>query len=434
MSKYLDAAKQTANYIDHYQVKTDHGIYWDISNSFNGNWHYYDEISLYAGSAGIIKFLLALYQETQDDHYLNTAKAAGDYLIYRWQNERPMKKAFSPYAFTTGYSGVGFILDELYQVSNVPNYRNTVTEIAAEIIKDSDDKGYWSGQAGIVADSGTVLFLISLVDRYEITGLLETITSYGDYLISQKQHSDEYGDYYVGLDLKYVGGPIGKFNTGFPLGPAGVAFTLLKIYELTGEKRFLDAISGIKDFYENESLDERAILLPHYLPDDNQMCYAGYCGGPVGVSRYFYEYYRQLNDPSYLESFKQSLKGLEVLGIPKKRSAGYWKTDNYCCGTAGVLQLYVGAYLAFGDQHYFNLAEKIADDLLERATTDQNGLKWIQAFERKEPQNLTAALGYYDGAAGIATSLLQFHQLLTDHFAYHRVIDDPYPAVKQIEV
>lgn len=433
MTKYLDAAIKAAHYINQYQVQSENGIYWDISVSFEGKWRYYDNISMYAGSAGIIKFFLALYQRTQNETYLETAKRAGDYLVYRWREDRPMQKAFSPFAFTTGYSGVGFILDELNQVSAKQEYAETVADIANEIIKESNDKGYWSGQTGIVADGGTVLFLLSLDGRYDIDDLERTIVHFGDYLISTQQ-SDEYGKYYIGLDLKYVGGPIGKFNTGFPLGPAGGAFTLLKLYEHTGDQRFLDATQGVKEFYENASLQNDAILLPHYLPDETHMCYAGYCGGPVGVSRYFYEYYKQFNDVRYLDDFKAALRGLDVLGAPEERSAGYWATENYCCGTAGILQLYVGAYLAFGDQSYFDLAKRTADELLKRATIDDTNAKWIQAFERKEPENLTAALGYYDGAAGIATSLLQFDQLLDGEFLYHRVVDDPYPATKQLEV
>lgn len=428
MTKYLEAAEATARYINQHQVETENGLYWDLSVSFKGKWRYYDEICLYAGSAGIIKFLLALYEETENDQYLATAKQAGDYLVYRWEHQRPMQKAFSPYAFTTGYAGVGFVLDELFQVTQEPIYQATVTAIAQQIIQDATPEGYWSGQTGIVADAGTALFLLSLVDRYEIAGLKSAIVHFGDYLLTQQQETPEYGKYYVGLDLKFVGGPIGKFNTGFPLGPGGAAFTLLKLYEFTGEQRFLDGTDGIKAFYENASLSQDAILLPHYLPDDNQMCYAGYCGGPVGVSRYFYEHYRQFGDDEYLTAYKRALKGLDELGVPDKRSEGYWRTENYCCGTSGVLQLYVGAYAAFGDQRYFELAEKTADGLLDRAIQDGDGLKWIQAFERKEPENLTAALGYYDGAAGIGVSLLQFHQLKTGRFSYHRVIDDPYPA------
>lgn len=431
MRKYLQGAEQAFKYIDQYKIESNEGIYWDITNAFQGEWKYYDEISLYAGSSGIIKLLLGLYETTTKDEYLKIAAQAGNYLVYRWSQRRNLKKAFSKYAFTTGYAGVAYILNELYGLTKEKRFKETVTQITNEIIKEQNKKGFWSGQSGIVADSGTVLFLISLVGKYELPGLNSAIRRYGDFLLTQQKHDPVYGNYFIGLDLKYVGGPIGKFNTGFPLGPSGVAYTLLKIYQITDDSRFLRATDGIKEFYEKMTLAEDAILLPHYLPDDNHMCYAGYCGGPVGVSRYFFEYYKITKQKDYLKDFYKAINGLSVLHVPEERSAGFWNTDNYCCGTAGVLQLYIGVFLATKNQNYFQKAKATADILLNRAIKKDGTFKWLQAFERKNPDVLTAALGYYDGTAGIAASLLQFQQLVDQTFKYHRLVDDPYAELQE---
>ena len=66
-SIYLRTALEAANYLEELEIQENGGIYWDISQAFKGEWRYYDSISLYAGSSGIIKFFLDLYESTGDN-------------------------------------------------------------------------------------------------------------------------------------------------------------------------------------------------------------------------------------------------------------------------------------------------------------------------------------------------------------------------------
>lgn len=431
---YLTTIQAAEKYLASHRIDTDHGSYWDITNSFHGPWKYYDEISLYAGSSGITKFYLDLAQAFDNPAYLEQAKQAGQYLVWRWNHQRHMKKAFSQYAITTGYSGVAFILDELYQRTHEAQFGETVKEILNQIVQDQQPSGVWSGQIGVVADGGTVLLLLKLGKKYRVQGLDDAVRRFGNYVLDH-QREDELGRYYVGLDLKFVGGPIGKFNTGFPLGPAGVAFVLLKIWQFTDDDKYLKGTDGIDEFYQNNSLSKKEIILPHYFPDEEHIQYVGYCGGPTGTSRYFYEEYKLKHQQRDLQLFKEAVDGVEALGAPEKRSAGYWELDNYCCSTAGILQMYIGAYLATKDPQYFKRAKVAADTIENRVSWDGDQAKWVQAFERIHPNIKTAALGYYDGAAGIADSLLQFY-LLKEHpekLQVNRMLDDPYPTREKVE-
>lgn len=426
-SIYLKAAIETANYLDTFIRHTDHGLYWDIEKSFNGKWRYYDKRSMYAGSSGIIKFYLELYEVTDNQKYYDTVIAAGQYLIEEFKkgNEN-LDKAFSRYAFTTGIGGVAFILDELYDYTQKQVYYETVQCILNNIVVDQNEDGYWSGETGIVADSGTALLLIKLGRKYKVNSIEKVLTKYGNYILENKKKDANDQEYYIGLNLKYVGGPNDKFNTGFPLGPAGVAYTLLSIWNYTGNDKYLSGTKGIKEFYEYYSIDKTGILLPHYLPDTEHICYVGYCGGPVGIARYFYEYYFLTKDVNYLELFKKTIESLVDTGAPFKRSEGYWQTDNYCCGTAGILHLFISAYKVTKDHYYLELAKKTGNILLNRADKENGKIYWKQAFERTNPTNITVPLGYYDGAAGIAAELLRLDQAIIDKFNRMHLIDDPY--------
>lgn len=426
-SIYLETALKTANYLQTLEVEEKDGIFWDISNSFNGEWRYYDNISLYAGSSGIIKFLLDLYHYTGKEEYKQKADRAGHHILNRLKESDNLDKAFSKYAITTGLGGIAFILNELYDETGNESYYEAVREILEKIVRDSKKIGAWSGQIGVVADSGTALILINLASKYNIVGADKVLARFGDYLLNQKQIDKEGKVFYVGLDLDYVGGPHGKFNTGFPLGPGGVAFTLLKLWNYTGQENFLEGTKGIKDFYRHYSIDSDKILLPHYLPDDEHICYVGYCGGPVGTARYFYQAFLATEDKSYMDAFEDAVDGLSLVGAPCHRSEGYWQVDNYCCGTAGILQLYLAAFIITGKQKYLDLAKVTGDILVERAYKTDDISYWNQAFERKFPENVTIGLGYYDGAAGIAAALVQLDSVLKGKLKTIRFVDDPFP-------
>ena len=428
-SVYLQTVKKVANYLDLFQISEENGIYWDISKSFQGDWDYYDTISLYAGSSGIIKFLIDLYNATGDKHYLDRAKKAGVHILNRLKTSDEMiGRAFSKYAFTTGLGGVAFSLYKLYEVTGNKTFYSAVNNILHDIVSYDNGTGAWSGQIGITADSGTALLLIQLADKFSIDGVKERLTSFGYYILSQ-QKIDEAGQiYYVGMELHYVNGPDGKFNTGFPLGPSGVAYTLLQLWDFTGEKAFLEGIDGIREFYHYHSIDKEKIFLPRLLPDENHICYVGYCAGPVGTARYFYEGYLKTKEPQYLVDFENAIEGLKLVNAPYERSEGFWEVDNYCCGTAGILQLYIAAYLITGKDEYLTRAIDTGNILIDRVTFEDNVAYWKQAFEQKNPVNITVALGYYDGISGIASSLLQLDGLVNGKLNIVRFIDDPFPT------
>jgi hypothetical protein len=51
-------------------------------------------------------------------------------------------------------------------------------------------------------------------------------------------------------------------------------------------------------------------------------------------------------------------------------------------------------------------AERVAADTMHRATTEDGGLKWIQAEHRVRPELLIAQTGLMQGAAGVGLAML----------------------------
>jgi len=94
---------------------------------------------------------------------------------------------------------------------------------------------------------------------------------------------------------------------------------------------------------------------------------------------------------------------------------GYFVYDSKKSGSVTV------SHLRFGPEPIRSLK-----DLLKRATSDAQGLRWIQAENRTEPEALAAQTGYMQGAAGIGILLCHWLELEQGKKQLIRLPDEPY--------
>ncbi|MGT2907351.1 lanthionine synthetase LanC family protein [Streptococcus dentiloxodontae] len=427
----LQTAEQAYQYIQSKRVETKHGIKYSLEGSANSD-PYFDEISLYSGSAGIIHFLLHFYQVTGNEQYLQDAEAAFPYINYRWKEARELSLAFSPWAFTSGYTGVAFAAAELYKFTQKEVYKTLAEEITDGAIADAkvseDGVGrYWTGSFGILADSGTFLEILSLAEQFDRQDWRDFAVEAGRVLLNKGLDYADGGRYFEGSSFG------GKIIPGFPIGAGGVAYTLLKLYQASGDKAFLEATSGVKDFYH--AIYEHqgdTIKLPHDLPSEEPVHYLGYCGGNAGLIRYLYEDYKFSHDEANLAEIEQLIQSIVDLGAPEEHSAGYWHTVAYCCGSAGFLNAFLSVWQITDKDKYLDYAKRTALQLLKDGDLYENegktAIKWEEAYTRLEPDNISAPIGFYEGAAGVASVLLQLYSALKGDYQVSRIIDDPFPS------
>lgn len=436
---YLELAKATMRFIDTRQEKGPEGIYWSLEDAAKGRDIYYDEVCMYAGASGIICFLLSLYETTKESHYLEEAKEAAKYLRYRWDNDRTLKRNFSPYAFSSGWSGVGFAVTQLYLVTGKEEYKEFVSEIVEQIKKDakpsSDGAGYfWSTYPGIVGDSGTILFLLFAADTFKNQDFKSFATEAGKILLNKGKDMGAGKKVYQGVDPTYFGAGKDYIDPNFPMGTGGIGFTLLKLYEASGEQVFLDAVKGVPEYMDSVAVKiKRGRLLPHGIPDRTNLFYLGYCHGPAGTVRFYYQLWKMTGEQRYADAIDDLIKGLQDTGAPGVRTEGYWNTYNICCGTAGILNMYLGVWAANGSKEYFSKAQEcakvIADGALVEEAQEGTRAKWSFALDRIKPNVLTTPIGCFDGAAGIGLMLLQMYQAEQGDFHVRRFLDDPFPSI-----
>jgi lantibiotic modifying enzyme len=214
----------------------------------------------------------------------------------------------------------------------------------------------------------------------------------------------------------------------FSHGTAGIAYFLATLFKATKEPRFLDAAyAGARYLRAVAKTDNDACLVFHDQPDNPGLFYLGWCHGPAGTARLFYQLYTITHDNTWMTWVRRSANGILDSGIPEQRTPGFWNNVSQCCGNAGVAQFFLDLSSVTNDRRYLDFAERMTADLLARATRDGAGTRWVQAENRTQPDLLVAQTGYMQGAAGIGTWLLHLDAAQHRRAAFVHFPDSPWP-------
>jgi lantibiotic modifying enzyme len=220
---------------------------------------------------------------------------------------------------------------------------------------------------------------------------------------------------------------IPRIMPNFSHGTAGVAYFLATLFKTTHEARFLEAAyAGARYLRAIANTDGDVCLVPHDS-DTPGLFYLGWCHGPAGTARLFYQLHTITNDEMWMTWVKMSAAGVMKSGVPEQRTPGFWNNVSQCCGNAGVAQFFLDLYTVTKDRRYLDFSTRMTADLLARATRDGAGTRWVQAENRTEPGNLVAQTGYMQGAAGIGTWLLHLDAALQGRAAFVHFPDSPWP-------
>jgi lantibiotic modifying enzyme len=193
----------------------------------------------------------------------------------------------------------------------------------------------------------------------------------------------------------------------FSHGTAGVGYFLATMHQATGERAFLDAaLSGAAYLRAVATTDDGGFKVFHHEPGGEQLYYLSWCHGPAGLSRLFYRLGEVTGDAQWPELMKRAAAAIDASGVPEERTPGFWNNISQCCGNCGVGEYFLTLDRLMPNESYGRMVRRVAADTLARATADGNGLKWIQAENRVQPEAVVAQTGFMQGAAGVGTFFL----------------------------
>jgi lantibiotic modifying enzyme len=391
----------------------------------------------YSGSAGLTLFFIELARATEDPSYWDDARRGGDYLVRSWKKtaSAPPPVPGAQFGLYTGLAGTVFALAVLWKATGDSAYRDAAHEALDVLLNAARPAGAgiaWVDWPGLTGDGGIVLALLTLADLLGGDNALRSAAiRAGDRIVEQAVPDPRGGLRWQGMPAAILGEPEGTYWPNFQLGTSGTAYALARLGAVTGEKRFLAAAeAGALHLQRIATVKGDAALIHYREPDAADLYYLGYCNGPAGTARLFYQLNLVTKNPNYLQWTEMLARGVMASGIPDRQTPGFWNVVCQCCGSAGVVDFFTGLWAATDKPEYHAFARRVADQMLSRrADFDGEGYRWYQAYTRIKPWDVVAETGYMVGAAGIAVSLL--HLDMAEQGKYRRAIlppDNPFPA------
>jgi lantibiotic modifying enzyme len=377
--------------------------------------------SLYAGAAGIVLFFLELAAATGHEAYLDDAREGARYLAATWREQADLSLYHGLTGTVVALIEAGWTLGD----SRFEEEALAATDGIVRAARPLDGGPGWTGDPAQRGDGGIVLGLLRAATALGVPAYEEIAVAAGERIAALAVPGHRFGDC---PDL-----PVDAVTPGFLAGTAGTAFLLARLYGVTGERRFLQAADRGAGFVREVSVvTDRCAVVPHHVPQGRRLHYLGFCSGSAGVARMFYELYRVAGDRGHLEWVERLANGIVQSGVPTRRTAGFWNVACQCCGTAGLLELFVGLWAETGDEAYLTYARELAEHLIGAATDpDGRGFRWYQAYRRLRPGEVSADTGYMVGAAGIGAALLHLDAAMQSRDARRVILlpDNPFPAI-----
>jgi lantibiotic modifying enzyme len=293
----------------------------------------------------------------------------------------------------------------------------------------------WSGRSGITQDSGTILYLLYAAAYFNEPAFRDKALEGGAALLATGVETSPgsvlYRGFYNVLQ-ELVGGdphdPEGDFFPNFAYGTSGISYTLARLYEESKDPAWLAAAEKGAEYLISIAVPvKEGKLIPYHYPNNEDgIFYLGFCHGPAGTARLFILLHRLTGKRKYRDFADELTQGMIGAGAPEYHSAGYWDVHCLCCGTAAFVHYFLGLWMEYREPRYLEYGLRSGKVLLGSAHYDGKHASWYQAFMRSEPGNISADIGYFDGAAGIGAALLQVSQALKQRLAVIRLPDDPF--------
>jgi lantibiotic modifying enzyme len=255
-------------------------------------------------------------------------------------------------------------------------------------------------------DAGILLVLVGMGNA----AVRPAATMIGDRLIAEAEWPDGEPDWYANDEISY-------YLPNFSHGAAGIAYALATASRPVERPDFLDmALSAGRRLVRLGSRPDGTLAVPHSIPqqDSSAPVSYGWCHGPSGTVRLFDLLDRLRPGDGWADHAGAGRRAVRESGLPARLYPGFWDNLGQCCGTAGVGEMALDRYQETGDPQWLAWAGTLAADVLGMCIADSAGVRWSHTEHTVSPPELEPAVGWMQGAAGIASWLLRLTRLQRD--------------------
>ena len=395
--RYFNAAVGAAKWLRATATRTPNGTTWPAvppdAKTVQRN--------LYSGFPGVVLFLIELHRVTGDRAWLDLALSGADELAA----SLPESGAGDGAGLYTGLAGIAYTLEEADRTRGDARYRPAVQKALGGIVASARETGAgieWNDSTDIISGSaGIGLYLLRASRTMGNVAARDAAVRAGRRLVEREYRT---GD----ASLWMMSPSFTRNMPNFSHGTAGVAYFLATLAGETGDRTFADAAVRGARYLQSIATptdgDGRRIF--HNDPDGRELFYLSWCHGPAGTARLFHRLTSVTGDTAWSAYVPRLAQGIVASRAPE-RSPGFWNNISQCCGNCGVSDFFTSLYGLTRDASHLAFARRVADDTLERATAEGDGLKWVQAENRVSPKVVLAQTGLMQGAAGVGLSMLR---------------------------
>ena len=375
---------------------------------------------MYSGSPGIVLFYNQLFKAAGDSVYLKEALGGADFLSSQLEDSiyGPMEVGLY-----TGLAGIGYTLYEIYKTTDIPKYKKGVLKSIELLQSSAETTGegiHWDFLSDIVYGSaGIGLYLQYIADELDSDRADSMVISVAHGLMDL---SYPYSDH-----LRWKFHPESEsFMDNFSHGTAGVAYFLAETYKRTRDEQFLHAaLQGTRLL---DSVANEKGYVPHHLPGGEELYYLNWCHGPAGISRLYYSLYDVTKDQEWLDKITFVADHLLLEEIDQTEKPGYWNNVGKCCGDVSIAEYYQWLYDLSGKSKYKEFSTIMTKKILNKATIQDDFMKWIHAENRKSPEDQAAQSGLMQGTAGMGLWFLHLYGM--EQAGNYSIQLPDYPVIK----
>ncbi|HUC60079.1 MAG TPA: lanthionine synthetase LanC family protein [Streptosporangiaceae bacterium] len=299
----------------------------------------------------------------------------------------------------TGLSGIAWALATWADDDSRPVARSLVSDIARLAVSRPD-----TGVRDLLEGDAGVLLTLTSLGRDDA---LQAASALADRMVA--------GAHWPGGEPDWPAGPgIGAVRPNFSHGAAGIAYALAAASTRLARPDLLHVASSAgRRLIRLGDRPDGSLAVPYLVPPDPsepEVSY-GWCHGPTGTLRLFVLLDRLRPGQGWDRAAGAARRAVRLSGVPARLYPGFWDNLGQCCGTAGVGELALDRYQETADGRWLAWARELAADVLGRRIEDQAGVRWSHTEYRASPPELEPAIGWMQGAAGIAAWLLRLARL-----------------------
>lgn len=341
-------------------------------------------LGLYEGQVGVALFFAGMYRVTETAKYRRLAERC---LLELEQASRPDRR--SRREWNVAHHMAGGSASLVYGLTVIAGLLEDVRWLALATRLSNDlDPERWM-QANITLPDvllGKPGMILSLLKLFEQTGdrkLVNWARIYGEDLLADRLGQEgRYEDWYVRrYDHRW---------TGFSHGAAGIAWTLLRLHQVTKEARWLASAGEAIRYEQAQFIEERQLWPDYRVEPPDQGLHDAWCHGSIGIGLARLAGLPQMADYAVMQEVEVAIRNAV--------EASTARTDHVCCGNLGRVELLLAAGRARNDHALRDAALRIAADVMQARQ---------KLGHYRLDRHANGNVGFFQGLSGIGYTWLR---------------------------